>query len=687
MHLCPENIEPCIKIKTITHSPGASADTCLITLENHFFVPADAAPSVTFQASIFFDMGDTTASPHAGGQALRDKLIWLIENRESIASDEAKRAHAQQIQLEKGLSWLFSAHAPVQNRSRKRFRQSHNVQVNAQTLQLKSVLKAKNEHIVSKSGANCDFSHNKKENEQMFSFALPTVVKDSPKSVIVQEQTVLMMLHGGKTTLHCLPSSMNYLSVLLLQDTSWMTTWWIFVCHGELHFLKRQVCLCHSLCWTDTHSQKLLTGCALASMMFWPLDQTSLTIFWECRPSRGRAKWSAVTQIFFPQCAHHPVSVQQPEINVHCPGSEAHQIACKETLQQIKSLYPLHSLHSESTRVQTHARNQACRRMRVWLNAMWCNVHDIESMPFTHRSLPMTQPCGQFNENTCSQLRFCACVDKKCTDHRPVHNPSEKEMPTFDSWSAHATCRPWMAVFLTLIPLTKMVTKVRWWALCRLASTQRHSMIFDWTFSSSSVRWHANFRQSERACICKKRNVIALHKATATPMSLPSAISNGMKKVLMLHAHSHVVTHPHLAIQTAHFMLNVMMMMTKWMPAKTCATTQTMLMTARATIETTAARKKCTLISGRTSWSASRMGMTVIFRTRTLYSNSCSQVGKIVFCPIVDPFLSHWGGVMLVAHWSQWSPIFFPRSWRTSHWLKFWWNFSLLPIFDQHHIF
>ena len=72
----------------------------------------------------------------------------------------------------------------------------------------------------------------------------------------------------------------------------------------------------------------------------------------------------------------------------------------------------LHILpYATSMRVQTHAYNQACMRLRAWLNSLWratrCN-NDIDSMPFTHRSLPMTRPFGE-------------CIDKTINGSFPVH--------------------------------------------------------------------------------------------------------------------------------------------------------------------------------------------------------------------------------------------------------------------------
>ena len=47
-----------------------------------------------------------------------------------------------------------------------------------------------------------------------------------------------------------------------------------------------------------------------------------------------------------------------------------------------------------------HSCNQAVTRLRVWLSALWrttrCNnSFDVDSMPFSHRSLPFVQPLGE----------------------------------------------------------------------------------------------------------------------------------------------------------------------------------------------------------------------------------------------------------------------------------------------------
>ncbi len=66
----------------------------------------------------------------------------------------------------------------------------------------------------------------------------------------------------------------------------------------------------------------------------------------------------------------------------------------------------LHILpYATSMRVQTHAYNQACLRLRAWLNSLWRKTsfnNDFDSMSFTHRSLLMAQP-------------FSECIDKTMT--------------------------------------------------------------------------------------------------------------------------------------------------------------------------------------------------------------------------------------------------------------------------------
>ena len=96
-------MEPCRRVRPATYRHYPSAETCTVTLANHFVKPVTSSPTVTFQSSVFSDMGGITGSPHTGGQAEKDRLIELIEAKESIAKEEMKKIQAQQAELEKGL--------------------------------------------------------------------------------------------------------------------------------------------------------------------------------------------------------------------------------------------------------------------------------------------------------------------------------------------------------------------------------------------------------------------------------------------------------------------------------------------------------------------------------------------------------------------------------------------------------
>ena len=89
--LSPEHMEPYRRLHTAMHVPCPSAETCKITLANHFAMPVSASPSITFQSGVFSDIGGITGSPHTGGQALRDRLIDLIERNEANAKKRKKK--------------------------------------------------------------------------------------------------------------------------------------------------------------------------------------------------------------------------------------------------------------------------------------------------------------------------------------------------------------------------------------------------------------------------------------------------------------------------------------------------------------------------------------------------------------------------------------------------------------------
>jgi hypothetical protein len=81
------------------------------------------------------------------------------------------------------LSTLYSTRAPVEHRPQKRVRQIHGLQneqrklqINSRALQIKSLWKAKIEHIISKSNVNHGVDRNDKDDhEHMFTYPFRTV--------------------------------------------------------------------------------------------------------------------------------------------------------------------------------------------------------------------------------------------------------------------------------------------------------------------------------------------------------------------------------------------------------------------------------------------------------------------------------------------------------------------------------
>ena len=64
MLLSPKNMEPYTWFRGAWNVPCPSADTCTITLANHFDAPVSATKTVTFQSGVFFDIGGISGSPH-----------------------------------------------------------------------------------------------------------------------------------------------------------------------------------------------------------------------------------------------------------------------------------------------------------------------------------------------------------------------------------------------------------------------------------------------------------------------------------------------------------------------------------------------------------------------------------------------------------------------------------------------
>ena len=149
-HFLPENMEPYRRVYTPTHVPCPSSETCTIRLQNHFPHTDSVSPCLTFHSDIFTKIGGISASPHTGGQALRDLLVELIKTKEMKLRMEAEKIQSQQEELERGLSRMYSTHSPILSRPRKKERLTHRPEkLKGNALQVRLVWKAKIEHLVS----------------------------------------------------------------------------------------------------------------------------------------------------------------------------------------------------------------------------------------------------------------------------------------------------------------------------------------------------------------------------------------------------------------------------------------------------------------------------------------------------------------------------------------------------------
>ena len=149
-NLLPENMEPYRRVYTPTHMPCPSSETCTIHLQNHFSHTDSVSPCLTFHSDIFTRIGGISASPHTGGQAQRDMLVELIKTKEMKLRTEVEKIQSQQEELERGLSRMYSTHSPVLSRPRKKERVTQGTEeLKGRALQVRSVWKAKIEHLVS----------------------------------------------------------------------------------------------------------------------------------------------------------------------------------------------------------------------------------------------------------------------------------------------------------------------------------------------------------------------------------------------------------------------------------------------------------------------------------------------------------------------------------------------------------
>ena len=119
LSVSPENMEPYTRVRSATYCPTAACDSCQINLENHFTssIPM-AAPTIIFWPCVFSEIGDLSQCPHTGGKYQRDQLVSMLNEREKNANEKANQLHTQQLELEKGLSKMYSIRQPVKKRPR-----------------------------------------------------------------------------------------------------------------------------------------------------------------------------------------------------------------------------------------------------------------------------------------------------------------------------------------------------------------------------------------------------------------------------------------------------------------------------------------------------------------------------------------------------------------------------------------
>ena len=191
--LSTANMQPHTQVYTQTHVPHPSAETCTIRLEKHFSDSNQVLPQVTFHADIFSNIGGITASPHTGGQPQIDRLVEMIETKESMEHADAEKIRSQQAELKRGLSKLCATHSPVELRTEKKLQQtcrqqqifSSKLQINHRTSQVKAVWKAKIEHIISRGHGFEGVDRDDNDvHEHMFTYPFRTVDNSLHRSCV-----------------------------------------------------------------------------------------------------------------------------------------------------------------------------------------------------------------------------------------------------------------------------------------------------------------------------------------------------------------------------------------------------------------------------------------------------------------------------------------------------------------------
>ena len=112
-----------------------------------------------------------------GGDDTKDRLVRLIEQAEAKESEEFKKVKAQSIELEKGLSRLYSTRSPIVQRPRKRIRDNRKLVQDSTMDQIRSVWIAKIQHYMAQQIANRYTDRDYKEEDHLFTY--PFITSDN----------------------------------------------------------------------------------------------------------------------------------------------------------------------------------------------------------------------------------------------------------------------------------------------------------------------------------------------------------------------------------------------------------------------------------------------------------------------------------------------------------------------------
>ena len=176
--------------------------------------------------------------------------------------------------------------------------------------------------------------------------------------------------------------------------TKWIMTWWILDCLGKL-FHWPGLYIIHSCWWKNQHYYRICSGTKdslrLSSHFIDGLLRTS-SRHWIDQVKRHNVNIFSHNLLVMPHQSgkHKSLFVVLGANNI----KDYMKQNFNGTRPCILHICP----YATSNRSQLHTHSKVSSRIRTWLNALWRNSQyndDFGSMPFTHRSMPMTTPYGK----------------------------------------------------------------------------------------------------------------------------------------------------------------------------------------------------------------------------------------------------------------------------------------------------